>query len=227
VIFTHTIEAGKTKPGDVVTAKTTQVVLLPDGQTLPSATVLTGHVVESSSFVSDSTPYAAQKPSVLSVHFDKISGKSWTIPVNLEVRAISGPVQSHEAEILHFTDESDTTGTRVLIGGGTFSPLNSTVVSPNGDIVGYIRKQGVFAKLMARESVGGSSTFRCETTITEQSVGIFSANACGAYGLDAISISDNGGTGSGTVVLESRHQSVKLYAGSEALLQVVGAEQRP
>ena len=76
---------------------------------------------------------------------------------------------------------------------------------------------------MASYSVNGDSTIHCEATSTEQSSGIFSANACGVYGLDADSMAANGSTGDGTFTLESRRQSVKLYAGSAALLQVIGS----
>jgi hypothetical protein len=224
VIFTQTLEAGKAGPGATVIAKTTEAVYLPGGQVLPKGTTLIGHVVESAPFHFNPAPYAVQTPSALSVHFDKIAEGGSTLPVSLEVRAISGPVAAHEASILHFRDETDTTGTRTLIGGSEYSPLESEVLSPDGDIVGYNRAQGVFARLLARDYVVGDSTLHCEATSTEQSLGIFSANACGVYGLDEASMPENGSKGDGAFVLESRHETVKLYAGSAALLQVTGAE---
>jgi hypothetical protein len=78
--------------------------------------------------------------------------------------------------------------------------------------------------LLASDYVAGDSTLHCNATSTEQSVGIFSANACGVYGLDEASMPENGSSGKGAFVLESRHETVKLYAGSAALLQVTGAE---
>ena len=46
VMFTHTVDSRKAHTGDVVTAKTMQVVLLPNGEQLPKGTLVTGHVVE-------------------------------------------------------------------------------------------------------------------------------------------------------------------------------------
>jgi hypothetical protein len=44
-------------------------------------------------------------------------------------------VASHSANILDFRDETDSTGTRMLIGGSRFSPIDTTILSPNGTIV--------------------------------------------------------------------------------------------
>jgi len=220
VVFTHSIQAGQARPGERIVAKTSQVVLLPSGRTLPAGTALVGHIVLSEGFAFDATPYAVQKPSVLSLHFDTITANGAELPVNLAVRAIAGPIASHEAEIPHYRDEIDSTGTRVLIGGSSFSPLESAITAPNGDLTGYHRGQGVFARLMTAEDVDPNSRIRCDSTDTEQSTGIFSADACGVYGLNAVSLTANGADGQGTFVLESSRKSVELYAGSSALLQV-------
>jgi len=219
VTFTRTIEAGTAKPNDVVTAKTNQAVYLAGGKVLPKGATVTGHVVESTAFVFDSTPYAVQKASVLSIHFDNVTANGSTIPVNLSVRALAGPVQAREAESVHYAGESDTTGTRVLVGGSSFSPLDSAVLSVQGDVTGYVRKQGVFARLIAGDALREGSSFHCSGTNSEQSVDIFSADACGIYGLDSLSMADNGER-SGAFVLESHRHSIKLHAGSAALLQV-------
>lgn len=217
VTFTHTLEAGMARPSEMVTAKTNQAVLLPGGQVLPKGSIVQGHVVQSTAFAFDSTPYAEQKPSVLSIHFDKVVVGGTAIPVSLSVRAISGPAQTYEASIVRYANDSDTAGTRNLIGGSSFSPLDNVVTSPTGDTVGYVREQGVFARLLAGDDL--DSTLQCSGTVAEQSVDIFSANACGVYGLAAVSMTDNGGNG--TFVLESRRHPVKVYAGSAALLQVL------
>lgn len=221
VVFTQTLEAGRAKPGDAVTARTTQEVLLPGGGVIPAGTALIGHVVESAPYVFDPALYAAQNESVLSVHFDRIAVSDYPVSVHLAARAIAGPVIAYEAGIPHYRDETDSTGTRILIGGDSFSPLESHVLSPGGDIAGYIRKQGVFARLLASDEVNGSPANPCGATTSEQSVGIFSPSACGVYGMDTVLMLRNGGHGSGTFALESNRQTVKLYAGSAALLQVV------
>jgi hypothetical protein len=221
VIFTQSAKAGKTKPGERIVARTSQAVFLPGGEVLPAGTTVVGHVTESREFAFDSSPYAMQKPSVLAIHFDTIVEGGANVPVELLARAVAGPVASHEAEIPHYRDEIDAVGERILIGGDEFSPLQNSVLSPSRNVVGYHRKDGVFARLLAATYVSPASSLHCEATGSEESVGIFSANACGIYGLTSVEMVQNGSDAGGSIVLESLHQTIALNAGSTALLQVL------
>jgi hypothetical protein len=212
VRFEHSIDTKKARPGDEVTAKTIQVVALPSGKNIPKGALLVGHVVALQPFYFDQTPYAHQKPSMLSIHFDKLQTSDDTIPVNLSVRAIANANDSKDAAYPHSTDDTDHVGTMTLIGGTTFSPLDKMIQSKDGDAIGYNRKNGVFARLVAAGS--------CSGTDTEQSVAIFSPNACGAYGFAGGYLADTGRDGSGTFTLALHGHSAILYAGSTALLQV-------
>jgi hypothetical protein len=222
VVFSRPVEAGKATSGATVTAKTSQLVLLPDGKALPIGTILRGHVVQSVPFVPNAAPYAVQKPSILSIHFDTIEVGGAAVPVHLSVRALAGPVLSYQASIPHYRDETDTTGTRLLIGGSSFSPLQKAVWSPNGKIVAYHRTQGVYARLLPGDTLDSEGAANhCEATETEQAVGIFSPSACGVYGVNTVAIADNGRARGGTFVLKSEARSVALFAGTTALLQVM------
>jgi hypothetical protein len=206
VMFTHTLDSGKAKAGDVVTAKTMQVVLLPNGEQLPKGTLVTGHVVEARPFKFDETPYAVQQASYLSIQIDRVADN----PVATTVRALAGNQTADEALTPRRMDETDFPGTMVLVGGGHYSPLAKRVTyGPDDDIVGYNKKQGVFARLLP----GGVG---CEATRTEQSVAIFSPDACGLYGFVSVHLTAK----DGAFRLESTHRTVSLRAGSAALLQV-------
>jgi hypothetical protein len=211
VIFTHTLQAGKAKAGDVVTAKTMQVVLLPDGEQIPKGTLVTGHVIEAREFKFDETPYAVQQASSLSIQLDSVMVKGVATTLATSVRAMADPITTREALYAHGIDDPDSVGTVVLVGGAHYSPIEKRVTAgPDDDIVGYNKKQGVFARLLP----GG---FGCGGTHTEQSVAIFSPDACGLYGFGSVRLAAGA---SGTFRLESTHQTVTLYAGSAALLQV-------
>ena len=212
VRFEHSIDTKKAKVGDVVTAKTIQAVALPSGKSIAKGALLVGPVVALDAFHFDQTPYAHQKPSMLSIHFDKLQTGDAAIPVNLSVRAIASTIDSREAAYPHGIDETDHVGTMTLIGGTTFSPLDKMIQSEDGDAIGYNRRTGVFARLIPSGS--------CDGTNTEQSIAIFSPDACGAYGFGGDYLADNGRDGSGTFTLALHGHSVKLYAGSTALLQV-------
>jgi len=233
VVLTRTIASASVRPGDSVRAKTLQAVLLPGGHAVPAGTVLTGHIVAASAFHFDATPYAAQTPSVLSIHFDSIAIPNTisrvssiqvaavpggVVPVRLELRAIAGPVASHEAETPHGLDETDWSATRTLVGGDTTS-LDKTVVASDGSIVGYSRSQGVYARLLASVSAADPQV-TCDGGSMEQSVALFSPDACGVYGLNSIALAGNG-AGDGTFILESRQRSVRIDAGTTALLEVL------
>ena len=206
VIFTHTVDSGKAKVGDAVTAKTMQVVLLPNGNQLAKGARVTGHVVEARPFKFDETPYAAQQPSYLSIQIDHVANE----PVTTSLRALATALAVGEALTPQGTDESDSLGTMVLVGGAHYSPIAKRVTDgPDDDIVGYNKRQGVFARLLP----GGAG---CEGTQTEQSVAIFSPAACRLYGFvgEYLSAKD------GSFRLESTHRTVTIRAGSAALLQV-------
>jgi hypothetical protein len=211
VIFTHTENAAKAKAGDVVTAKTMQVVVLPNGDQLPKGSMVTGHIVEVRPFKFDDTPYTAQQASYLSIKIDQV-GKDGTGPVVTTVRALADPISTEEALTPHGIDETDHPGTVTLIGGAHYSPVDKHVTyGVDDDVVAYNKKQGVFAHLLP----GGTS---CPGTQTEQSMGVFSPDACGLYGFASVHLSED--TASGTFRLASTHRTVVLYAGSAALLQV-------
>ncbi len=212
VIFTHTENAAKAKAGDVVTAKTMQVVLLPNGNQLPKGSLVIGHIVEARPFKFDDRDYAVQQASYLSIKIDQVVDKSGPSPMVASVRAMADPISSQEARSPHGIYEPDSLGTVTLIGGAHFSPVEKHVTyGVDDDIVAYNKKQGVFAHLLP----GGAS---CPGTQTEQSMGIFSPDACGLYGFASVHLSED--SASGTFRLVSIHHTVVLYAGSAALLQV-------
>ncbi len=206
VMFTHTLDSRKAHAGDVVTAKTMQVVLLATGEQLPKGTLVTGHVVEARPFKFDETPYTVQQPSYLSIQIDRVADS----PVAISVRTLASAQAVGEALTPQRIDETDSLGTMVLVGGAHYSPIGKRVTDGLfDDIVGYNKKQGVFARLLP----GGGG---CEGTPTEQSVAIFSPDACGLYGFVDyhLTAKDN------SFRLTSAHFSVILRSGSAALLQV-------
>jgi len=224
VEFTSTIEAGKAAVNDPVRARTMQIVLLPNGEQIPKGSIVSGRVVESKPFVFNPAAYEEQKPSVLGIRFDKVEAKNATWDTDLSVRAIANVSELEQAETPYSTVEYDWPGTMIQIGGDHYDPPGRQVYSPNGDIVGYKRRQGVFAKLISDHRFSENSTLGCDSTTTEQSVAVFSAGACGLYGFADLSMTDNGAN-DGTIRLESAHHTVKLYSHSGALLEEINPPQ--
>jgi len=217
--FVRSVDAKTARAGDRVTAKTLQVVILPGGQRLPKGTLLVGHVVNAQPYHFNREPYAHQKPSSISIHFDQIVNGDLSLPINVSVRALANRLLSEWAPRPYYEDETDGAGTRILIGGDEFSPLDKTVRDDGGDVIAYNRKDGVFARLLASDDPASQRRLNCSSTSSEQSVAIFSPTACGLYGFGSVSMPHAGRSGSGTFTLVSSGYSIKLYAGSTALLQ--------
>jgi hypothetical protein len=213
VRFVHSVDARKARVGDIVKAKTMQVIALPSGAHIAKGTTVIGHVTAVEAYRFDTAPYAHQKPSQISIHFDKIEQGESGIPVSLFVRAMAGSNDSQEAAFPHITNDTDPLGTMVLIGGTSYSPLEKMIQTEDGDAIAYNRGEGLFARLLP----GGAN---CPGTSTEQSVAIFSPDACGLYGFPQNYMTDTGHDGSGTFTLTARGRSAILPAGSTALLQV-------
>ncbi len=217
IVFTKAIDANKAHVGDPVSARTSQVVILGKGHIHPAGSQVIGHVVQGSGFTYDHTPYAKQKPSSLAIHFDSVVDHGEKIPLSVYVRAIADPITTWDATKPKSSDlDPDSTTTQV--GGDLVTPSQSEVISPSEEVVGYQRRSGVYAHLIP---ASGNSPSGCDGSNTEQSMGVFSASACGLYGFTDTTLTETGrGVNVGTLVLESRRHAPKIYANSSALLEV-------
>jgi len=214
VTFTKTISANQAKPGDIVEAKTFQRVQLPGGGSIPSGVRVVGHVVSANGFTYDKTPYAHQKASTLSIHFDSIQMNGQAVPLNVTVRAIANPIATWDAEKPQTSSDNDPLATRVQIGGDQLIPSQSEVRNMDGDVVAYNKRDGVYAHLIARGDCDGSDV--------EVSVGIFSASACGAYGFASVNLAEHGTAAQpSTLTLVSTHGSPEIWKHTTALLEVI------
>jgi hypothetical protein len=215
VRFVHGIDAKKAKVNDPVMAKTLQTIALPSGRHIAKGALVLGHVTAVEAYNFDTAPYAHQKPSLISIHFDKLQDGESATPVSLFVRAMAGSNDSQEAYFRHIEIDTDSLGVITLIGGTSFSPLAKMVQTEDGDAIAYNRKDGLYARLLA----ASNASFHCPATSTEQSIAIYSPDACGLYDFPGSDMPSTGHDGSGTFTLSARGHSVKLPAGSTALLQ--------
>jgi hypothetical protein len=214
IVFTKTVCADHSHIGDAVLARTTQSVRLADGTTVPSGSPITGHIVSATPFVYDKTPYAHQKQSNLSIQFDSLELSGRTLPLNITVRAMAGPIASWDARTPNVNDAVSPSPSNTQIGGDQFNRSQPEVVSMQGDVVAYNRRGGVYAHLIAN---GG-----CDASSVEVSVGIYSASACGLYGFAEISAVEMGSLAKPSMLtLVSARTTPKISKNSTALLEVL------
>jgi hypothetical protein len=213
VTFTSAIRADHAKAGDPVEARTMQRVQLPGGGSIPSGARVVGHVLDANGFAYDKTPYAHQKPSTLSIHFDSIQVNGQMVPLNVAVRAIASPNEVWSSREPAGSD-ADPLGTVTQIGGDLLIPSQAEVRDRNGDVVAYNKHDGVYAHLIAS---GG-----CDGSDVEVSVSVFSASACGAYGMTDVSLAGRGSAAQpSTLTLVSTHGSPQIWKHTAALLEVL------
>jgi len=220
IVFTMSIDANHSRVGDTVRARTTQTVSLPGGLKLPAGAQVSGHVVESAPFTFDRTPYARQTQSTLSIHFDTVSSGTVSLPLNVYVRAMADPLTTWGSG-MPVANADDSSPATMQIGGDTTRRSQDEVLSQNGDVVGYRRHGDIYAHLI---SASGKSPNVCDGSDTEESMGAYSASACGLYGFEGDELRETGlGVRPSTLVLASRRQTAKIWKHSTALLEVLPA----
>lgn len=221
VVFTKSLDANHANIGDTVLARTTQNIVLEGGQVIASGAKVTGHVVTGSAFTYDKTPYAKQKDSALGIHFDTLESHGTQYPITVYLRALADPITSWSAVKPRPSDE-DPEGVTTQIGGDLVNPHQSEVRTQADDVVGYNKRDGVHAHLIAAQ---GNSPEGCDATDTEQAMSLFSASACGLYGFPDTRLVQSGRSAAdGIFLLESHKQAPKIYAHSYALLEVTSTE---
>ncbi len=213
VTLNHTLDGNKVKPGQVVEAKTLQDLFLSPSLKLPRGSKVIGHIVE--------TPASAG--SAVSIRFDRIVGGHHEVPITtvlragasfMEVAASLQPTTGYDmgTSRYHWTTQQ-VGGDRVYRGGGT-------VVDASGKEVG---KPGYrYARVRL-----DSANENCPVVATRlppdhlQAVGVFSAGACGLYGLPDISLDRPNPANPGVITLRSSKNDLRIAGGSAFLLQVI------
>lgn len=212
VVFTNTVSANHSHPGDAVMARTTEATRLPDGTVVPTRSLVSGHVTVAHAFVYDNTPYAKQRSSELSVRFDTVRVNGVDHPLNITVRAIADPISSWQSREPATSSDNDPDGTLTQIGGDTLVPSQKEVISGDGDVVAYNKHGHVYAHLIANGNCDGSDV--------EVPVDIFSASACGLYGFSGVSaIPLSLASQPSVLTLVSTHTSPRIWKHSTALLE--------
>ncbi|GAA3763717.1 hypothetical protein [Terriglobus aquaticus] len=211
IVFTRTVSAAHARPGDPVQARTTQAVRLSDGREVPSGSLVKGHVLASKPFQYDKTPYATQVAGTLEIQIDSLDAQGQAVPLHVALRALADPFASQAAWEAKSTD-LDSLGTTTQVGGDLLVPSQSEIRNQNGDVIGYNKKGGQFAHLLA----AGGGAVTCKPGNTEQPVSRFSASACGLYGFGDISLTSYTDSQIG---LSSTHVSPAIDKHSTALLE--------
>jgi hypothetical protein len=215
----QTLDSAHLNPGELVRMKTMQPVVLPQGR-VRKAAILEGHVVAEQAYRFSSGPYAKPLPATLSIQVDAIETDAGRLPVQASLRALAGPLEVDAAGNRQYQNEFDTQGTMRLIGGEELWPWDKTIRGKDSAVVGYVRKQGNIAPLLGSvRAQANDEPLHCAATQHEEAIAVFSADACGLYGMDK-TVLTNTGAAQGAITLQRANGDVHVERGSAALLLV-------
>ena len=197
------VDSKKAKPGEQITAHTTEAVKSTDGRViLPKGTKLIGHITQASARGN------GQEQAVLAIQFDKAVLKDkQEMPLNVTIQAIAAPQQQAPSSAYGGSSAGGAGAP------GTSSPGTSPSNNPSMSGSRGARPEGTpttdpYPSGSSNGAPGGDPS----------SGGPLPANMRGVYGLDGVRITANA-NGEGTV-LTSTAKNVHLDGGTRLLLAV-------
>ena len=194
-----------------------QDVPLPAGARIKAGSKVFGRVLAI-------TPASAGVPPSISLQFDQLVLAGQTISIATDLRAIAGFVRIEEAQI-PTTSGGEGEVYRWLptsqIGGDVVYGADAPVGSAENadDIVGRSVHGGVLVQVRAKP--GAACRGSIAGNPAPQALWVFSADACGVYGINHLVIAHAGRSApAGVIVLASNAGKLKIPGGTGMLLRV-------
>jgi hypothetical protein len=220
VTLNSSLDARSSKPGQRITAKVAQDVPLNNGATIKTGTRVEGEVLVV-------TSAANSQPATIALRFDRVDVGGQATLLSTDLRALASPLEVEQAQ-------SESSGFE----RGSEPPWSQTTTQIGGDVV-YREPGDVYygSKVVGRSVYAGSwgvlspaaasPDARCRGAMAgnhnPQALWVFSHDACGVYGYDAV-ITHAGRTNpAGRIVLASTKGDLKIRGGSGLLLRVNGS----
>jgi hypothetical protein len=210
VQLSSTISLDKASPGQPISARIAQDVPLENGMVLRRGTKILGHIVSV-------TP---GNPSRIAFVFDKVEySKSNSLAVATNLRALASNLEIDSAATPTTGSDRGTPSVwwnTVQVGGEGL--YGSGPLTRDGQIVGHWVWGG---GAVGQADANGSCRGEVAGNTREQSLWLFSTNACGVYGYPDVAIEHAGRTSpEGEITLTSTNPNLKIRAGSGILLRV-------
>lgn len=208
-----------------------QDVPLGKGLSIRAGSVVTGRVVNNSaagvhgditlSFKFDTLTLAKAEPVLGSVVYHKLFDHKpkQTISVTAHMRALASPMEILEAQTPTASLTEGDPATTVLVGGDVCYWGGGPVMNRVFEVVGTPVWGGVLSALAANSERGcGAGDGH------PQALWVFSADACGTYGLGNTKIATGIDDPPGEITLTRSHEKLNVRGGSGMLLVVDGSK---
>ena len=221
-VLSGSLDAKKSKPGDPVTAKTTEPSSTPDHTSLPKGTKLLGHVTQAKA------AGKGEGQSTLGFVFDRAVLKDGReVPINTTVRALAAGEGAGDVA----GSSGDTMGGS--LGGGAMSSASSSASAlggVGGQAGGVLGSAGQVTG-RATGTVSGVASHSARTLSGSAGAiggltahGLLSPDSRGVFGMQNLNLAQSS-SGSGSIV-SSSGRSLRLESGTRMLLDVQSAASR-
>jgi hypothetical protein len=201
--LSKTVDAKKAKPGDEISAKTTQGVLAHGKVLIPKGSKLLGHVTQAQARTKE------QEHSELGIVFDHAVLKDGTqIPVSLTIQAL-GSLRASPA----FENPTD----NQPMGAGSGMPSSAAGRTP-GQPGGALGGAGSTVGGVANTTGGTVGTIAGDTAGVDTG-GHLGASSHGVVGLSNLNLSTSANSSTKASVITSDSRNVKLEGGTEFVLR--------
>jgi hypothetical protein len=208
------VDAKKNKPGDQVTAKTTEATKSEGKVVIPRGTKLIGHVTECKRRSNE------EKESALGIVFDKAMLKNGEeIPLNVTIRALAA-AQTAAASSVGSDDLSaggGAMGAAHASGGGALGGVRSTAGAATGAVTNTAANVGGVAGSAVTSTVSATGAARGAVGGVN-AAGQLTSNSQGVFGLEGLNLNTAASNTTQGSLITSTSKNVHLDSGTQLLL---------
>jgi hypothetical protein len=218
------VDARKNKPGDPVTAKTTEATKSDGKVVIPKGSKLVGHVTECEQRNKE------EKESALGIVFDKaILRNGEEIPLNLSIRALAAAQTAGSSSI--GGDDLPAGGGAVgsaRASGGGLGGVRSTAGTAAGAVTNTAANAGGVAGGAVNSTVNAAGATRGAVGGLN-AAGQLTSNSQGVFGLEGLNLSSAASNSTQGSLITSTSKNVHLDSGTQFLLvsEAQGGAQSP
>jgi len=208
------VDARRNKPGDPVTAKTTEPAKSDGKVVIPKGSKLFGHVTECKQRGKE------EKESALGIVFDKaILRNGEEIPLNVTIRALAA-AQTAASSSIGGDDLSaggGAVGSARASGGGTLGGVRSTAGAATGAMSNTAANAGGIAGGAVNSTVNAAGATRGAVGGLN-AAGQLTSNSQGVFGLEGLNLSSAASNSTQGSLITSTSKNVHLDSGTQFLL---------
>jgi hypothetical protein len=225
--LTRPVDSKKNKPGDSVTAKTTENVKS-DGQVvIPKGSKLVGHVTQAKARAK------GESESALGIVFDKaILKNGQEVPLNAGIQALAVSESAAAASLAG--DDLSAAGSagggamgsgRAAGGGGLVGGVGSTAGGAVGTVTNTAANVGGAASGTVSSTLGAAGSASAGAVGGLNATGQLASNSRGVFGLQGLNLNVAAANSTGGSVITSTSKNVHLDSGTRMLLVAQGQAQ--